>query len=42
MFLGAGAGEDAIMAAEAGAEVTCIDISQGMLDQVQRALDKRV
>ena len=29
------------MAAEAGAEVTCIDISQGMLDQVQRALDKK-
>jgi len=41
LFLGAGAGEDAIMAAEAGAEVTCIDISQGMLDQVKRALDKK-
>ena len=41
LFLGAGAGEDAIMAAKAGANVTCIDISQGMLDQVQRALDKK-
>jgi demethylmenaquinone methyltransferase/2-methoxy-6-polyprenyl-1,4-benzoquinol methylase len=39
LFLGAGAGEDAIMAAEAGANVTCIDISQGMLDKVQRKLD---
>ena len=40
LYLGAGAGEDAVMAARHGAEVTCIDISQGMLDQVQRKLDK--
>ena len=40
LYLGAGAGEDAVMAARHGAKVTCIDISQGMLDQVQRALDK--
>lgn len=39
MYLGAGAGEDAIMAARAGAKVTCIDISQGMLDRVQRRFD---
>jgi len=39
LYLGAGTGEDAIMAARAGAKVTCIDISQGMLDQVQRKLD---
>lgn len=39
LYLGAGAGEDAIMAAKHGAEVTCIDISQGMLDQVQAKLD---
>lgn len=39
LFLGVGGGEDAIMAAEAGATVTCIDISQGMLNQVQRKLD---
>jgi demethylmenaquinone methyltransferase/2-methoxy-6-polyprenyl-1,4-benzoquinol methylase len=41
LFLGAGAGEDAVMAAEAGAKVTCIDISQGMLNQVQRKLDAK-
>lgn len=40
LYLGAGAGEDAIMAARAGANVTCIDISQGMLDQVQKKLDR--
>ncbi|MEL7497381.1 MAG: class I SAM-dependent methyltransferase [Planctomycetota bacterium] len=40
LYLGAGAGEDAIMAARQGAAVTCIDISQGMLDRVQRKFDK--
>ena len=30
LFLGAGSGEDAVMAAEKGALVTCIDISQGL------------
>lgn len=40
LYLGAGGGEDAVMAAQAGAEVTCIDISQGMLDQVKRKLDR--
>jgi demethylmenaquinone methyltransferase/2-methoxy-6-polyprenyl-1,4-benzoquinol methylase len=40
LYLGAGAGEDAVMAAKHGADVTCIDISQGMLNQVQRKLDK--
>ena len=39
LYLGAGTGEDAIMAARHGAEVTCIDISQSMLDSVQRKLD---
>jgi demethylmenaquinone methyltransferase/2-methoxy-6-polyprenyl-1,4-benzoquinol methylase len=39
IYLGAGAGEDAVMAARAGAIVTCIDISQGMLDRVQRRFD---
>lgn len=38
LFLGAGAGEDAVLAAEAGANVTCIDISAGMLAQVRRRL----
>lgn len=39
LYLGAGTGEDALMAARAGAEVTCIDISQGMLDRVHRKLE---
>ena len=39
LYLGAGAGEDALMAARHGAKVTCIDISQGMLDQVKRKLE---
>lgn len=39
LYLGAGAGEDAVMAARHGAVVTCIDISQGMLDRVQRKLE---
>lgn len=40
LYLGAGAGEDAVMAARHGADVTCIDISQGMLDQVKHKLDR--
>ena len=40
LYLGAGTGEDAIMAAKHGAEVTCIDISQAMLQRVQRKLDR--
>ncbi len=40
LFLGVGAGEDAIMAARHGAQVTCIDISQKMLDRVQLKLDE--
>lgn len=40
LYLGAGEGEDAVMAARAGLQVTCIDISQGMLDRVQRRLQK--
>lgn len=39
LYLGAGTGEDAIMAARAGADVTCIDISQGMLDRVQHRFE---
>ena len=40
LYLGAGAGEDAAMAVAAGAKVTCIDISQGMLEQVRRRLTR--
>lgn len=39
LFLGAGSGEDAVMAARKGALVTCIDISQGMLNMVRKKLD---
>lgn len=38
IFLGVGSGEDALMAAEHGADVTCIDISAGMLAAVERKL----
>lgn len=41
LYLGAGGGEDAVMAAEKGAEVTCVDISQGMLDSIQRKLAQK-
>jgi len=41
VFLGVGSGEDAVLAAEKGAEVTCIDISQGMLDRLDRKLKSR-
>lgn len=34
LFLGVGSGEDALMAARHGARVTCIDISQKMLDRL--------
>jgi ubiquinone/menaquinone biosynthesis C-methylase UbiE len=39
LYLGAGGGEDAIMAARKGARVTCIDISAGMLDRVRRKME---
>lgn len=41
VFLGVGTGEDAIMAAEKGCRVTCVDISPGMLDRLQARLAKR-
>lgn len=40
LFLGVGAGEDAVLAARKGAKVTCIDISRKMLDRLQRKLDE--
>ena len=39
LYLGAGGGEDVLMAVRHGAQVTCIDISQGMLDGIQKKLD---
>ncbi len=41
LYLGVGTGEDAIMAAEAGADVTCIDISHRMLDKIRDRMEQR-
>lgn len=40
LYLGVGSGEDALGAASRGAQVTCIDISQQMIDRLQRKLDR--
>lgn len=40
LYLGAGGGEDALAAARAGADVACIDISAGMLDQARRKFER--
>ena len=40
VYLGTGGGEDALLAARAGAHVTCVDISAKMLHQVERKLAK--
>lgn len=38
LYLGVGAGEDAICAAKKGLTVTCLDISQKMLERVKRKI----
>ena len=38
LYLGVGAGEDAVPACEKGAAVTCIDLSAGMIDRLRRKL----
>jgi ubiquinone/menaquinone biosynthesis C-methylase UbiE len=35
LYVGVGPGEDAVLAAEHAAEVTCIDVAPGMLQQVE-------
>lgn len=40
LYLGAGTGEDAMMAARKGARVTCVDISDGMLDRVRQKMER--
>src|SRR6516164_3906539 len=35
LYVGVGPGEDAVLAAEHAAEVTCIDVAPGMLRQVE-------
>ena len=41
LYLGAGAGEDAIGACEQGAQVTCVDLSAGMIARLRRKLEKK-
>ena len=41
IFLGVGSGEDAVNAAALGCNVTCVDISNGMLAKLERKLKKR-
>jgi demethylmenaquinone methyltransferase/2-methoxy-6-polyprenyl-1,4-benzoquinol methylase len=41
IFLGVGTGEDAILAVERGCNVTCVDISQKMLDRLTEKLRRR-
>ena len=41
LYLGVGAGEDAVPAAAKGAAVTCVDLSAGMIDRLRRKLDAK-
>lgn len=41
IFLGVGTGEEAIIAAQRGAHVTCLDISSGMLERLEARLKRR-
>ncbi len=41
LYLGVGAGEDAIMAAKRQARVTCIDVSRRMLARLRRRLSRK-
>ena len=40
LYLGVGSGEDALLAAQAGAEVTCIDLSSSMIKRARRKLER--
>lgn len=39
LYAGVGGGEDAVRAAEKGANITCVDLASAMLEQVERKLD---
>ena len=41
LYLGVGAGEDAVPAAEKDCRVTCIDLSAGMIDRLRRKLNAK-
>ena len=40
LYLGVGSGEDALLAARAGAQVTCIDLSSSMIKRARRKLER--
>lgn len=40
LYLGVGAGEDCLLAARAGVELTCIDLSPAMIDRTRRKLER--
>ncbi|MCC6796885.1 MAG: methyltransferase domain-containing protein [Candidatus Hydrogenedentes bacterium] len=40
LYVGAGSGEDAILAARAGAKVTCVDLSPAMLSRIKKRFAK--
>ena len=41
LYLGVGAGEDAVPACEKGADVTCVDLSAGMIARLRRKLEAK-
>ena len=41
LYLGVGAGEDAVPAIEMGCRVTCVDLSAGMIDRLRTKLDAK-
>lgn len=41
LYVGCGSAEDAVMAAEKGINVTCIDISEKMINNAKKAFEKR-
>lgn len=40
LYVGVGTGDDAILAARKGADVTCVDLSKGMLVRAKRRIEK--
>jgi demethylphylloquinol methyltransferase len=40
LYVGAGSGEDSVLAAEHGANVTCVDLSPAMLSRIERRFAK--
>lgn len=40
LYVGAGSGEDAVLAAKSGARVTCLDLSPAMLARIRKRMEK--